>query len=249
MITISKLYTFSRLLIKSINDPYSRFKLAERIFNFIYPHYLIGDYGKYCFEDIDFLEYYQQFEGSTSKNPHNFERMYNLNQLLKLVDNISGDTVDIGVYKGKSSYLILDNIKDSDKSHFMFDSWEGISKPNEYDGNYWKEGDLNSSIDICKNNLMKFKTPKFFLQGWIPEKFKEVNNNKFSFIHIDVDLYEPTKLSLDFFYPKLNPGGIIVFDDYGYNSCPGVKKAVDEFFLQKNEKIISLTTQAFIIKI
>ncbi|HBH79257.1 MAG TPA: hypothetical protein DDY39_05465, partial [Nitrospira sp.] len=66
-------------------------------------------------------------------------------------------------------------------------------------------------------------------KGWIPDRFPEVKERRFAFVHIDVDLYQPIMDSLKFFFPRLLPGGIIVVDDYGYSIFPGAKKAVDEF--------------------
>ena len=59
---------------------------------------------------------------------------------------------------------------------------------------------------------------------------KEIKNEKFSFVHIDVDLYEPTMKSLEFFFPRLVKGGIIVCDDYNSNIFNGAKKAWDKYF-------------------
>ena len=60
-------------------------------------------------------------------------------------------------------------------------------------------------------------------------RIPEVESKKFAFVHVDVDLYQPTLDSLKFFYPRLLPGGVIVVDDYGYSVFPGAKRAVDEF--------------------
>ena len=80
--------------------------------------------------------------------------------------------------------------------------------------------------------LEKFDFVKIY-KGWIPKRFKEVENCKFSFVHIDVDLFEPTLNSLEFFFPRLSDGGIIVCDDYNSLEFDGAKKAWDNFFLNK----------------
>jgi len=68
-------------------------------------------------------------------------------------------------------------------------------------------------------------------------------------IHSDVDLYEPTRDILEYFYPRLVPYGVILFDDYGFVSCPGVRQAAEEFFRDKPEEIIELATgQAAVIR-
>ena len=79
-----------------------------------------------------------------------------------------------------------------------------------------------------------------FHPGWIPDRFQDVDDRKFSFVHIDVDLTEPTRESLAFFYPRMVPGGIIVCDDYGQSTSPGATQAVDRFLADKPEKMLML---------
>ena len=66
------------------------------------------------------------------------------------------------------------------------------------------------------------------MKGWIPSRFDEVSHRRFAFVHIDVDLYEPTRDSIAFFYSRLSEGGILLIDDYGFSTCPGATRAVDE---------------------
>jgi hypothetical protein len=64
-----------------------------------------------------------------------------------------------------------------------------------------------------------------------------------------VDLYKPTLQSLEFFWPKLVAGGVVVCDDYGFTTCPGARRAMDEFFTERRAGIFELTTgQALAIK-
>ena len=96
--------------------------------------------------------------------------------------------------------------------------------------------------------MSDFSFIKYF-KGWIPERFSEVESKTFSFVHIDVDMYEPIRDSILFFYPRMKKGGIIVFDDYGFLGFPGAKPAVDEFFKDKNDLLVSLPSgQAFVVK-
>ena len=81
--------------------------------------------------------------------------------------------------------------------------------------------------------LKKFNFVKTY-KGWIPKRFNEVQHLSFSLVHIDVDLYEPTLASLEFFYPRLSKGGVIICDDYNVSAYPGSKKAWDEFFNDKD---------------
>ncbi len=130
----------------------------------------------------------------------------------------------------------------------MFDSFEGISAPTKFDGSYWREGDLSCGMDVVKENLGEFENISIH-KGWIPERFSDIEDKRFAFVHVDVDLYEPTRDSIHFFYPRMNQGGIILCDDYGFTSCPGATRAIDEFLADKPEKMISLSCGGgFLIK-
>ena len=70
-------------------------------------------------------------------------------------------------------------------------------------------------------------------KGDILETMKEVEDRKFASVHLDIDIYKPTKKCLEFFYLRLSSKGILLIDDY----CPtnwGVIKAVNEFIVEHN---------------
>jgi len=246
---MNRLYYWFRFTIRLFKgDDHARFRLAEKIFNIIYPDYFIGEWGKIYLQNKVFYKYYCKYD---DVNFRSYERKYFLQQLIKLTKNIKGDTVELGVYFGASSELILQAIGQTEKKHHMFDSWQGISQPDLEDGTYWEKGSLNSSLFFCKNNLSAFKENiKIFYEGWIPDTFQNISDDlSISFVHFDLDLHQPTKDGLCFFYDKLSSGGIMLFDDYTFTSCPGVKKAVDDFFADKEEEVIETPFSAFIIKV
>jgi len=78
-----------------------------------------------------------------------------------------------------------------------------------------------------------------FYRGLFPSTAGPVESKKFSFVHLDVDLYESTRDSLKFFYPRLSPGGILISHDFV--SSDGVDAAFREFFADKPEPVIELT--------
>ncbi len=67
------------------------------------------------------------------------------------------------------------------------------------------------------------------LKGWVPDVFAELPETKWAFVHLDLDLYEPTLAGLEYFWPRLVPGGVIVNDDYLSDLFPGAGIAWDEF--------------------
>jgi O-methyltransferase len=175
-------------------------------------------------------------------------RYYRLQELLKstLDKGIVGSVVECGCWKGHSSYIIADILSkyNYEGKFSIFDSFEmGLSDKHPKDNNIRHE---LSEEDVQKEKkqfasecgelhhvLKSFNFYKIY-KGWIPDRFNEIENENFIFVHIDVDLYQPTLDSLNFFYPRMRKGGVIVIDDYGYTQFPGAKKCVDEF-IDKNK--------------
>jgi hypothetical protein len=184
---------------------------------------------------LDILRNFDELDG------FNAHRRLALQQLLRLTSHVEGDTAECGVYKGCGSYIILaaNERSSSDRIHHVFDSFEGLSRPDEKDGDYWTAHDLTAEEALAKRKLIMFERVRFY-KGWIPSRFTEIGEHKFSFVHVDVDLYEPTLKSIEFFYDKINTGGIFVCDDYGFLTCPGATSAIDEFLLSRKEKMVSL---------
>lgn len=215
------------------------------------------DYGSYTLNnytwhnDQEILSLYSQFGLQTPQ--HVKDRHFNLYYLAKIAKNVDGDTAECGVRHGFSSFLILNSLSQPNKIHHLFDSFEGLSQPTLCDINLdapiqWKKGDLSVSLEEVRNKITTYNNVIFY-KGWIPERFSDVDELNFSLVHIDVDLYQPTRDSLNFFYPRMNKGGIIICDDYGSTSCPGAKIACDEFIADKIEDLICINTcQCFFIK-
>lgn len=168
--------------------------------------------------------------------------------LIKQVSNIYGDVVEVGVYKGGSAEVICENVVN--KQIYLFDTFSGIPFSNEFD-NFHKQGDFSdTSFTFVERKLSKYNNVKIF-QGIFPEKNSDIiSENKFSFVHLDIDVYESYMQCLTFFYKRMSIGGIILFDDYNSNSCLGAKKAVDTFFINKKENIIktNYSNSVYIIK-
>jgi predicted O-methyltransferase YrrM len=166
----------------------------------------------------------------------NLDALENLKLLLHKVKDIDGDVAEIGVYKGGSA-LEISKILTNDNI-YLFDTFEGLPETNEYD-NYHKKGDFN---DVSYENILKLFENNNKIQiykGVFPIENSEVlNNKKFKFVHLDVDIYDSYKNCLNFFHDKMAKGGIIVFDDYNASTCLGAKKAIDEFVLSKNLNLI-----------
>jgi hypothetical protein len=204
------------------------------------------------FWDKDFMAAWSCFPEAT-KIIH--ERKFNLFNIARSLRHVPGDLAECGVFRGSSSFLMLAASEGTGKYLHGFDSFEGLSEPTKNDTVTidrtfkWKGNDLSVPEEAANRNLQKYAGSYALYKGWIPARFDEIKDKTFSLVHIDVDLYEPTLASLEFFWPRLNAGGMIVCDDYGFESCPGARRAMDEFFAVRGQSVVHLTTgQGFTTK-
>jgi hypothetical protein len=84
-------------------------------------------------------------------------------------------------------------------------------------------------------------------KGWIPKVFNKIDNLQYSYVHIDVDMYEPTRDSISYFWDRICVGGVLICDDYGSYKTIGARKAMNDFFNRSD--ILELPTgQAIVFK-
>jgi O-methyltransferase len=223
------------------------YALLDKARRVLLPDYKLTEYGKLWFYD---REYFSQYRRLGIEDDLSADRKFLLRELLKLADRVEGDTVEAGVYNGASSWFICEARKDHAGTHWAFDSFEGLSSPADDDGTFWHEGDFAVPEQVARSLLEPYGAE--VVRGWIPQAFGGVEGRlgNLAFVHIDVDLYEPTRDSLEFLYPRVAPGGIVVCDDYGSVACPGATRAVDDYMADRPEPVLHFTTgQGVIVKV
>lgn len=184
------------------------------------------------------------------------DRCFFLLRAAQAAAGVPGDLIEMGCRAGLSSNFLLAGTVEQlpEKQLLAFDSFEGLSAPGPKDATEdgptaWKQGALAVGEEVFLRNTRRFEDRVRSFKGWIPDRFPEVSDRLFCLVHVDVDLYQPTIDSLEFAYPRTSRGGIIVCDDYGSRSCPGARRAVDEFFAGRPEKLLELpTSQSLVIK-
>jgi O-methyltransferase len=222
-----------------------QYELFYSIGRKLQPNFPINDRGRYLLADEPFRNYFERFYPDNWKS---FERRWNLKEILRLLTPIEGNLAECGVFEGANAYQLCQFASDHGRKVHLFDSYEGLSAPNRNDGTFWTEGDLSASEETVHKNLKEFDCFETF-RGWIPNGFAKVTDGKYAFLHVDVDLEQPTYDSMKFFYPRIPAGGIILLDDHGYDTCPGARKAVLDFMTDKPEPVIDLSTgQGLIVK-
>ena len=155
-------------------------------------------------------------------------RRYFLTQVVAHTEtlNLEGVNIEFGVFNGYGSRLILQN---SRRDLFLVDTFEGMSSPLPVDGEYWSKGDMARDIAQVQKKLSAWSNRTKYFDGEIPEVLTQLPDVPIVFGHIDVDLYEPTYRSLQWVSKRLVSGGLIICDDYGFETCPGATKACDQF--------------------
>ena len=180
------------------------------------------------------------------------DSVYMLTALAQKSLILPGHVMEAGVWKGGTAkvllHLIREHSKLNQKDLFLFDSFEGMKNTTaEVDRHL--VGDFSDTSSESVQQFLGKDERVHYRKGWIPETFGGLESKSFCFAHIDLDLYQSVKDCLEFAYPRMSKGGIIVLDDYGYASCPGAKKGADEFFADKTEKVLPLHTGQGIVSI
>lgn len=187
------------------------------------------------------------------------QRYYTFRYLLYGVAQAPGDVCEVGCYRGLSAYLIANTLNEMKKktSFHLCDSFAGLSEFSSVDRSDFHEMDRPEkrrkyicSLDMVQQRLREFNFIVYH-EGWIPEPFQTLIDSHFCFVHIDVDLYQPTRDSFEFLYPRLSPNGVMVFDDYGSVKFPSTRQAIDECLGRVRDAFfVALPAgQAFLIKL
>jgi hypothetical protein len=185
----------------------------------------------------------------TMTSRERIEELYNSLEYI-LLNNIDGDIIECGVWKGGNilgiiEYLDYHNIHS--KKVWLFDTFSGMTSPEDIDidlNGVSAVSQMNvpvvfaySSLEEVKNNLQTSKFPQeniIFVKGDVTKTLQDKNNTpeKISLLRLDTDWYKSTKDELNVLYPKLVDKGVLIVDDYGH--WKGSKRAVDEYFKDKN---------------
>jgi O-methyltransferase len=163
---------------------------------------------------------------------------------------LNGDIWECGVYKGGTAAMLAQIVYDgtSLKRLHLFDTFEGMPETDHVIDIHRKGDFSDTSLDAVRN-YVKHNDVTVYHQGFIPETFHGLESSRIAFAHIDVDIRQSVTDCCDFIFPRLNVGGFIVFDDYGFPSCLGARQAVDTYFSKREVVPLVLPTgQAIVFK-
>jgi hypothetical protein len=178
-------------------------------------------------------------------------------EFFRMTVDLPGDIVELGVYRGASlmswaNFLEIRNMGDRQKQVFGFDNFSGFTNVDEKDGRseaaFGKVASgFDSSIfeEILRDAIAIFDQDRFIpykprvilikgdIEETVPRFVEERSGLRISLLHFDCDMYRPTKVGLEYLWPLVVPGGVVLFDEYGIRPWEGESKAVDEYFGDK----------------
>ncbi len=188
------------------------------------------------------------------------ERIFALMKSINFVkqNNVAGDFVECGVWRGGNLILFQKFIEkyNLNKKIYAYDTFEGMSEPEKIDETFKGESSsylLNKlkkkqvnrkeniliadcSLEQVEENFKKFTNNNnlISIKGDVDKtlNIKENLPNKISILRLDTDWYSSTKKELEILFPLLEKNGVLIIDDYGF--WKGARKAVDEYFKNKN---------------
>lgn len=169
-----------------------------------------------------------------------------IGHLVRLVEEtikkgLPGDLIECGVFRGGSAIQIASAMRryGSEKRLHAIDLFEGFDIDEVIDSldeqDEWDQRRVNRKFAGSRFNRVVSSIDEEGLSNWVTvhkgafaEVFPSLGEAKFCFAHIDCDYYSSVKDCVDFLKERLVPGGIALFDDYGGDKWPGVKKALHE---------------------
>jgi len=156
-------------------------------------------------------------------------------------EKIPGAFAELGVYKGETANIIHE--MDTSRILHLFDTFEGFDKQdllleNSTEEKFSTSNFSDTSLEVVRKYINGNENVHFHT-GYFPDSAKNLKETNFAFVHLDADLYKPTLAALNYFYPKLSVGGVIIIHDYNH-TWDGLRMAIDEFVQSIPETIVEV---------
>jgi hypothetical protein len=154
-------------------------------------------------------------------------------------EGIAGSIAELGVYKGTTAKILHTLLPD--RRLYLFDTFAGFDA-RDLRGEKTADASSFQFDDTSVEGVARFigDSPSItYCAGYFPATAAAVpENERFALVHLDADLFKPTWDALEFFYPRVVPGGYLILHDYSSMAWPGIAEAVDRFFADKPESIV-----------
>jgi O-methyltransferase len=211
---------FGVQLTKGHAKPWSHPKSPEIVHSTVLPH---ASYSPWL-SDKAFDEVYQVVRNNTLVSVY---RLYELWSLAQQVRHLEGSILEVGVWRGGSAGVLAKAAPG--KRILLADTFTGVVKVEASDTAYVGGEHADTSVEIVSGLMKKLGvTNTTILQGIFPDDTGGQCDDKIAMLHCDVDVYGSAREVVEFVKPRLVPGGLIVFDDFGFYGCEGITRLVHE---------------------
>jgi O-methyltransferase len=174
-----------------------------------------------------------------------------------VASDVPGDIVECGVWRGGSSMaaaMALQNSGETSRKIFLYDTFAGMPMPDDVDVDsegvsaLGKWGRLQSndhnqwcyaSIEEVRSNMMSTGYPPdriVLVKGLVQETIPDIIPETISLLRLDTDWYDSYRHEMVHLFPRVAERGVVIFDDYGH--WQGARRAVDEFLVKSNVKLL-----------
>jgi len=163
----------------------------------------------------------------------------------------AGDILEIGVWRGGTGCLLAARCKESASKVYLCDTFLGVVKASAQDSGYVGGEHANTSRCIVLELAARMGLSNVdVIEGVFPDVTGHlIADRRFRICHIDVDVYESASQSFAWGLPRLVPGGVVVFDEYGFYSCGGVTRFVDHMRGEPDRLVLyNINGHAIVIK-
>lgn len=161
---------------------------------------------------------------------------------------VEGAIVEFGTFRGHTAIQIVearDRLNDAGPV-YLFDSFAGFPPSEDPSDTFWKPGDLKSDYDEVSRRFSRCKDVKL-IKGFFSDTLPGFPDIAVKFAHVDADMYTSTRDVNQWLLDRVVPGGIVIYDDYGFANCEGAKRAVDEAMAARRDYFtLSLPTGQYI---
>lgn len=159
-------------------------------------------------------------------------RLYELWSLARQTAHLSGDIIEVGVWRGGSGALLAksEQLSGSGSRVFLCDTFSGVVKASSRDSTYRGGEHADTSRSIVEGLVTSLGVENVrILEGVFPEESAHaIGDAAVRMCHVDVDVYESGRGVLDWVWGRLAVGAVVVFDDYGFPQCDGITRLVEE---------------------
>jgi hypothetical protein len=154
-------------------------------------------------------------------------KLQGLRDALVETAHLPGDVAELGVYRGGSARFIAHHAPDA--TLHLFDTFTGIPEDDQLPGGHVVGDFTDTSLAEVRAFI---DHPKAVYHIGVFPAVLPPEPTRYRFAHLDGDTLQTMRAALDYFIPRMVPGGVLILDDWGWEKCPGIAQVIEEYNLK-----------------